>query len=329
MFDSSTANHDNVDQSPQSDDACQDHSQPDTANSVLFSKTLFVGSPAYKQRRKRSRNRSRRAGTATTSYDTEGSGSESDMLQQPLPIPHFSEWSHQPAGAVMRPTPAYHGHYSPQRLDQLPMMSRQQLAPPILMGNGSSQMPVSRAQAPLKFHSDELVEMSSPSPSVPRASKDTIASSAASNTPGKGFTCPLIPCGRVFKRLEHLKRHVRTHTQERPFACNRCPKRFSRSDNLTQHLKTHEKADRGERMKTELSETAADDHYLETEVEAMSFRGQRMWSELNQPALAPRFRHSTHDGTTSESIIPSQILLMSSWSWLSTRKIPSVHCPAG
>ncbi|RCH89982.1 homeodomain transcription factor ste12, partial [Rhizopus stolonifer] len=55
----------------------------------------------------------------------------------------------------------------------------------------------------------------------------------------KTFICPLTRCGRVFKRLEHLKRHFRTHTMERPYACNMCGKSFSRTDNLAQHKKTH------------------------------------------------------------------------------------------
>ncbi|KAH9943658.1 STE like transcription factor-domain-containing protein [Amylocystis lapponica] len=56
----------------------------------------------------------------------------------------------------------------------------------------------------------------------------------------KAFVCPLFSCGRMFKRMEHLKRHLRTHTLERPYQCTRCKKRFSRSDNLTQHFRTHE-----------------------------------------------------------------------------------------
>ncbi|CAG8435317.1 5550_t:CDS:1 [Diversispora eburnea] len=58
----------------------------------------------------------------------------------------------------------------------------------------------------------------------------------------KTYTCPLPICGRLFKRLEHLKRHVRTHTMERPYSCQVCGKRFSRSDNLAQHRKTHERS---------------------------------------------------------------------------------------
>lgn len=59
----------------------------------------------------------------------------------------------------------------------------------------------------------------------------------------KAFVCPLFSCGRMFKRMEHLKRHLRTHTLERPFQCERCQKRFSRSDNLAQHVRTHDRRD--------------------------------------------------------------------------------------
>ncbi|KAH9900553.1 STE like transcription factor-domain-containing protein [Xylariomycetidae sp. FL2044] len=53
--------------------------------------------------------------------------------------------------------------------------------------------------------------------------------------PQKSHSCPIPTCGRLFKRLEHLKRHVRTHTQERPYICPYCSKAFSRSDNLAQY----------------------------------------------------------------------------------------------
>ncbi|KAK0722424.1 transcription factor steA [Lasiosphaeria miniovina] len=53
--------------------------------------------------------------------------------------------------------------------------------------------------------------------------------------PQKSHSCPIPTCGRLFKRLEHLKRHVRTHTQERPYICPHCSKAFSRSDNLAQY----------------------------------------------------------------------------------------------
>lgn len=100
-----------------------------------------------------------------------------------------------------------------------------------------------------------------------------IASSSSDNggvsASGRMFQCPLDTCGRLFKRLEHLKRHVRTHTQERPYACTQCGKRFSRSDNLTQHIKIHDKINRNERGKTEYAEDEDLVKVLEARVEAM------------------------------------------------------------
>ncbi|KAG9241761.1 STE like transcription factor-domain-containing protein [Calycina marina] len=64
--------------------------------------------------------------------------------------------------------------------------------------------------------------------------------------PHKSHSCPIPTCGRLFKRLEHLKRHVRTHTQERPYICPHCNKAFSRSDNLAQHRRTHDRSDGSE-----------------------------------------------------------------------------------
>lgn len=64
--------------------------------------------------------------------------------------------------------------------------------------------------------------------------------------PQKSHSCPIPTCGRLFKRLEHLKRHVRTHTQERPYICPYCSKAFSRSDNLAQHKRTHDRSEGGE-----------------------------------------------------------------------------------
>ncbi|EXK79185.1 hypothetical protein FOQG_16175 [Fusarium oxysporum f. sp. raphani 54005] len=42
-------------------------------------------------------------------------------------------------------------------------------------------------------------------------------------------------CQRSFARLEHLKRHERSHTKEKPFECPECSRRFARSDLLLRH----------------------------------------------------------------------------------------------
>ncbi|ORY29781.1 hypothetical protein BCR39DRAFT_505372 [Naematelia encephala] len=55
---------------------------------------------------------------------------------------------------------------------------------------------------------------------------------------GKMFRCRGYgDCDKVFTRSEHLARHVRKHTGERPFPCH-CGKAFSRLDNLRQHSAT-------------------------------------------------------------------------------------------
>ncbi|KAL7917589.1 hypothetical protein ACQKWADRAFT_306409 [Trichoderma austrokoningii] len=46
--------------------------------------------------------------------------------------------------------------------------------------------------------------------------------------------CPY--CGRNFKRPEHLRRHCRTHTKEKPFVCS-CGAAFTRTDLLRRHEK--------------------------------------------------------------------------------------------
>lgn len=42
-------------------------------------------------------------------------------------------------------------------------------------------------------------------------------------------------CQRSFSRAEHLQRHLRTHTQEKPYGCSVCSKSFGRRDLLVRH----------------------------------------------------------------------------------------------
>ena len=63
-------------------------------------------------------------------------------------------------------------------------------------------------------------------------------SRASRKKKGQKFFCTEFPpCNLSFTRSEHLARHIRKHTGERPFQCH-CNRRFSRLDNLRQHAQT-------------------------------------------------------------------------------------------
>ncbi|KAJ9104048.1 hypothetical protein QFC19_004182 [Naganishia cerealis] len=69
-------------------------------------------------------------------------------------------------------------------------------------------------------------------------------------------------CPSTFAKSEHLKRHERSHTKERPYICSICGKKFTRGDSLTRHLRLHENGnvimDNGPGEDTEEGEVSLD-----------------------------------------------------------------------
>jgi len=115
----------------------------------------------------------------------------------------------------------------------------------------------------------------------------------------KTYTCPLHSCGRLFKRLEHLKRHVRTHTMERPYACSICGKRFSRSDNLAQHRKTHERGVGDSPTPSEDGQSGSDVGYEEGMVnECYGYDPDCLSASCEQEDLPPYSEPQHHYATT-------------------------------
>ncbi|KAJ9115418.1 hypothetical protein QFC22_005175 [Naganishia vaughanmartiniae] len=181
------------------------------------------------------------------------------------PMPGFSTSSASAASLHMDPNNAYNPAYTVPEIDQKPYITQ----------HGGWQVPylpvLHDPQNYAQSHAYAMAGTSQPLPyAVPVAgnkrtfsqstqeseyAQDSAGSdSGSAGPPGRMFQCPLETCGRLFKRLEHLKRHVRTHTQERPYTCTYCGKGFSRSDNLTQHVKIHAKAGNRERSRTELTD---------------------------------------------------------------------------
>ncbi|KAL4735657.1 regulatory protein brlA [Aspergillus similis] len=75
------------------------------------------------------------------------------------------------------------------------------------------------------------------------------------------FKCKEPGCNGRFKRQEHLKRHMKSHSKEKPHVCwvPGCHRAFSRSDNLNAHYtKTHSKRGGRNRYVATLDENSPD-----------------------------------------------------------------------
>ncbi|KAF5704661.1 transcription factor medusa [Fusarium mundagurra] len=68
------------------------------------------------------------------------------------------------------------------------------------------------------------------------SNSDEVVSTKSSSATGGVFSCP--HCPQTSGHLRDHKRHLQTHTDERPFKCKWCSKGFRRSDQLKRHGRT-------------------------------------------------------------------------------------------
>ena len=214
------------------------------ASSSVYS--VIEGSPTYKQRRRRSSIPTNVTNSVTPNSNLHAPLRQSDLRRSVSVSAGVGEEGGDSGPNSPPALPNGYANIVAQHKEMLDHMSRQGTPLQTLEGSPAPQtMGIMQSQETYQGYQNEGLQPNPAdhSPAMSRSGdRPGPVRRARSATmmelgpyPQKSHSCPIPTCGRLFKRLEHLKRHVRTHTQERPYVCPHCSKAFSRSDNLAQY----------------------------------------------------------------------------------------------
>lgn len=175
---------------------------------------------------------------------------------------------------------------------------------PLELGNISSalqeipQDPKTKSSLDGEYHRDERDDKRPRLESTSDGRPDIEASSPLDTKSGKPRPYICGTCSRSFARLEHLKRHERSHVKVKPFECSECTRCFARRDLLLRHQQALH-------MTTGTPSTTTIDHFdwnslgSPTAIEnAESWRYSSRESDFTNPASSPSRagRRESNDG---------------------------------
>eukprot|EP00835_Amoeboradix_gromovi_P004080 NODE_299_length_11430_cov_0.261054.p1 type:complete len:421 gc:universal NODE_299_length_11430_cov_0.261054:6725-7987(+) len=160
------------------------------------------------------------------------------MNDNMMPPPQVEESSVQMANMSEFQVP---GLSFPSAIPFDPLMGQDMMnpidTPPTEADSAHNQMFYNNLTMPYQYDYMASLAMS------PLSSAHSSPQMRASDDEERQYQCSYDTCRKKFKRLEHLKRHERIHSGEKPYECKECGKRFTRSDNLSNHMRVHRKKD--------------------------------------------------------------------------------------
>ena len=125
----------------------------------------------------------------------------------------------------------------------------------------------------------------------------TYKSKTRNELKGKLYKCTGYEgCHMVFNRAEHLARHMRKHTGEKPFQCDICLKHFSRLDNLKQHKGNVHSKIRNIASILKTRSSICNDQLIV---------GTDKTSDLNQPYYQSNPSYGQYINTNNNTILPN------------------------